>query len=354
MYKIKKSDTNHTILKPSISQKIIFLLLLIISIPTFFAGLIILISEASQTSYILTGVGIAFFSAALIMKDTQQFFPTEIEFNNTSATMKLKHQKGAWQIPYSEIESISTVQQGNNGPIIFIKRKDGSFIDLIAFGSTIGKKHDEILDTLRKNIDLYQDSTEEIHDMQWYTRTVENDKITFQWKDTISIKRSIIVILLLSGFSLAFGSVSPIILYIMTALSSVLFLYLIYSQYRSFKKESFLVISKEGIKYGYGTDIDVIKSNQWIPQKEIPFEKIADSRYSMDLSSGDYLCILILDQEGMRNLSKIRSGEWDLSQIISMVKKNQSLFRISPQGKSIPQLICLESSIKQDIKSMKL
>lgn len=349
MYTLKSYNDTRFIFTLSKFTSILYWIMLILATPALLLGLISVSVSPDEMGLFLAGFGLVFLMGALMLKKTKEYYPKEIIFDNKEALMKLLRGKKSTAIPYADLAAFESVFIREKGHIVYVKRKDGSILDLVSFGSSFTKKDKELLELLNSRIDLNQESAYPVAQPQWLERLDRTPDIIYYWKEKQSFKMLIMFILVLVGFALSIGVSSVYIFYLFIGVSILLVGYSIFSYIRSKTNYALLKISPDKVQFGYAKNVEDCTSHLWQAKKEITRMDLADSRYSMDTSGGDYLAIMLLKEDEMEMLDSIRDGSYNFSQIASILKKNLSLFRIRPAGRSILDIIDFERILKKDL-----
>lgn len=349
MYTLKSQSEGQLVFGQARFTSIMYWILVLIAVPSLLAGFAVLSMEADETGFIFTGIGLVFLMGAFVLKKNKESFAKQLIFNHKEGLMQFIKGKDSTAIPYSNLSGFDFTYIRNKGHIVYAKREDGSLLDIVVFGSSFGDKDQKLTELLNSTVDINKESYYEVPMPKWLNKLDRSPDTVFYWKENQSFTFLLMFVVILLGFTISFGATSEIAVYILGGLSTLLILYLIFSYIRSKTNWAVLKISPYKVEYGYAKHIDDVFTHLWQSKKEINREELVDSRYSLDLTNGEHLSFMLLTEEDRKMIDSIRDGSFDYSQIISMFRKNMSLFKIRFINNTVIDLLDFERILKKEL-----
>lgn len=295
-------------------------------------------SENLELKVMLLGIGLVFFSAALLMFISRFAYPKYFIFNHAKGALQIKHKSKeedvAAEIPYTSIQGfgyrrkVSTSSNSNGSRsksvsyIISILKKDGSNWDLNSFSNE--SKALKLKETLETQVNLSTPISNPI--LPKVPESVQlvqsGGDISFLWRNKVSATY-ILVLFILGGFgSIGFGIYlmegANVAFYVISGIVLIIASLMIYKIYVNLTTSYKLTITSDELQ---------IVENEKI-KKQIPLMNIASIRFDFgENMSGSQIKILNHEQFDYikEKMDSKQFGFSDLSSLISFAKESINL-----------------------------
>lgn len=354
-YTVEVKSSEVVFKERDIVVKIVSVLVFLIGLPALLLGILVLLfSERSFVSFYMTGFGLAFTSAGVLLKSLPPK-PASFAFNNFQETFTVTEKDGRTAaFGYGEIQDFKVRQNvssaGDGRSVTWaltMQKKDGSFWDLFCSGkpSVVQDTFEKVKQHVRlPGTNVVQ--SQKAPDFVFHEK--KRDKTIFWWKNKHALLNNLFASFLVGGFCFLLYGVAlknQVVGYIFFVPLACLTGYLMGAFLSGLGKVCLIVVDKDSLKYGMGTP-DLKK---WKTTKEMPLAKIKKTQFSFGIEQ-TIPTIAVLDEEDARQMEKITSGEAGLSDVVDVFKFMTRVFNIHLYGLRVVDAMRFEQFLDATLK----
>ncbi len=333
-YLERNNDPDILSFKLKKSIKFISYILLITGILFFLTGALILSSGGfSKPGLIITGIGISLISASMLAAGFYKKLPAGIKFNLPERIIHIyfKGDKDE-KMSFDEIENFSLGYFREQGYIVSMHRKNGSYWELLRTGSR--NKAEKVHELLTDKAGLsgsFIPAEASLPGMLMERDLTEGH--VFLWKENLSFKNIFWTVFLSGGAALTAAGITStewsfygpiawiaLIFIALTILMTIRFIlsHLIYSV---------LFIGPAECSYGFTLDPLHFSARGWRKKRTIRTTDVSKASYSIDPVFGSYQ-IIFFDRVSEQLFDRLHSGDIGITEIPSVIAGIRKIFSI--------------------------